>query len=41
MDYATKVVPGKFVEGYKILKKMNGFLKYIGLEILICPECFK
>tara|TARA_B110000211_G_scaffold230371_1_gene289792 strand:- start:1900 stop:2367 length:468 start_codon:yes stop_codon:yes gene_type:complete len=27
MDYATKVVPGKFVEGYKILKKNEWFFK--------------
>jgi len=27
MDYATKVVPGKSVEGYKILKKNEWFFK--------------
>ena len=27
MDYATKVVPGKYVEGYKILKKKDWFFK--------------
>ena len=27
MNYATKVVPGKFVEGYKILKKNEWFFK--------------
>ena len=27
IDYATKVVPGKSVEGYKILKKNEWFFK--------------
>ena len=27
MDYATKIVPGKSVEGYKILKKNEWFFK--------------
>ena len=27
MDYATKVIPGKSVEGYKILKKNEWFFK--------------
>jgi len=27
MDYATKVIPGKSVEGYKILKKKEWFFK--------------
>jgi 3-hydroxyacyl-[acyl-carrier-protein] dehydratase len=27
MDYATKVVPGKSIEGYKILKKNEWFFK--------------
>ena len=29
IDYATKIVPGKSVEGFKILKKNEWFLKYI------------
>ena len=27
MDYATKVIPGKSIEGYKILKKKEWFFK--------------
>ena len=27
MDYATKVIPGKYIEGYKILKKNEWFFK--------------
>lgn len=27
IDYATKVIPGKYVEGYKILKKKEWFFK--------------
>jgi len=27
MDYATKIVPGKFVEGYKVLNKNEWFFK--------------
>lgn len=27
MDYASKVIPGKYVEGYKILKKNEWFFK--------------
>ena len=27
MDYANKVIPGKYVEGYKILKKNEWFFK--------------
>ena len=27
MDYATKVIPGRYIEGYKILKKNEWFFK--------------
>ena len=27
IDYATKVIPGKFIEGYKVLKKNEWFFK--------------
>ena len=27
MDYASKVIPGKYIEGYKILKKNEWFFK--------------
>ena len=27
VDYATKVIPGKYIEGYKILKKNEWFFK--------------
>ena len=27
MDYATKVIPGKYIEGYKKLKKNEWFFK--------------
>ena len=41
IDYATEVVPGVSAKGYKFLKKMNGFLKFIGQKIQICQECFR
>ena len=25
VDYATKIIPGKYIEGYKILKKTEWF----------------
>ena len=31
IDHATKIIPGKLSEGYKILKRMSGFLRFIGL----------
>ena len=37
MDYATKVIPGKYIEGYKI--KKNEWFKVHWPETQICLGC--
>ena len=41
IDDATEIIPGESAKGYKDLKLMNGFLKFIGQMIQICLECCK
>ena len=40
VDEVENVEPGIYSKGYKQLKKMNGFLKCIGLVIQICQACY-
>ena len=43
IDEATEIVPGKRAKGFKLLKgvDMNGFSKFTGQMIRICPVCCK